>query len=929
MNIFNHTYNTIKNLEQLITKIDNHKTIFIQIFCGDLISKELQEILDLLCNKLPLASIIGSSTAGEIINGEISRNSILLSFSVFDNVDIKTYYFPKSDFSNGVKAAKKIVEKNTKACIIFSGGLKGDAESFLNGFSSINTEIPIAGGNAGDNFNFKQTFVIESNKIYFDGIVIATLNSDSLHVATNYSLGWTPVGKEMTITKADKNIVYEIDNQPIKEVFAHYLGEEAIQNIPQSAIEFPLIKVENRVEIARSMVAKIDDDGYIFAGHFTDGDRVKFSIGNVEEILNSASKIQSKIAKNPTEGTYIYSCSVRDMFLKEQLNYEFGLIENIAPTSGFFTYGEFFHSQQKRQLLNVTTTTISLSESTKLVNTTQLKKPNNNATMLKSLTNLVNVTQKELDKNISVLSQYKNALDESSVVSKTDSEGFITYVNDTFCKISGYNRDELIGKTHSIIRHPDTTDQFIKDLWGTIKSGKIWHGVMKNRKKDGNEYTVKSVIVPIFDNDGDIIEYMAVRTDITDIVKKDQIIKESTVDRLTGIKNRQALMSILSKEENIPSLLLINIDRFSLINSYFGYDIGDELLKLFAKNLKKITQHQELFRISGDEFAILCMDTKYSKKLKEKILQIITNLEAYNYKIKNYKIIIRFTCGVSYGKSHEVYRLAHIALNEAKEQNKKIVFFNENKYLEEKIKNNIEIVEKIRDAIEENRIVPFFQGIVDNKSRKIIKYESLMRLIDIDGSVISPFFFLEHAKKSKLYDGLTHIMIKKTFSMFENSEFDFSINLTISDILSYETRKILFENIKKYKCGNRLIIEMVESEQIENFKEVLFFINQVKEYGCKIAIDDFGSGYSNFSYLEKLKVDFIKIDGSLIKDINKDENKKNIVKSILLFSKSQNIKTIAEFVENEEVFNVLVELGVDFSQGYLFSKPSNSLMVIN
>jgi len=118
-----------------------------------------------------------------------------------------------------------------------------------------------------------------------------------------------------------------------------------------------------------------------------------------------------------------------------------------------------------------------------------------------------------------------------------------------------------------------------------------------------------------------------------------------------------------------------------------------------------------------------------------------------------------------------------------------------------------------------------------------------------------------------------------------------------------------------------LIVEIVESEGIESFDEVFLFVEALRAYGCRIAIDDFGSGYSNFSYLSKINIDFIKIDGSLIKDIDKDENQRIVVESILHFAKAQGIKTIAEFVENKEIFDILVELGVDFSQGFFFSKP--------
>jgi EAL domain-containing protein (putative c-di-GMP-specific phosphodiesterase class I) len=195
-----------------------------------------------------------------------------------------------------------------------------------------------------------------------------------------------------------------------------------------------------------------------------------------------------------------------------------------------------------------------------------------------------------------------------------------------------------------------------------------------------------------------------------------------------------------------------------------------------------------------------------------------------------------------------------------------------------------------------------------------------------NGKVESPFFFLEHAKKSELYIKLTQVMIEKTFKKFANLEYEFSINLLLQDIESPKVMKCLVDHLEKFQCGKRVVLEIVESEGIYNFDLVSKFITMVKNYGCKIAIDDFGTGYSNFSYLAKLDIDYIKIDGSLVKDIDKDLAQMATVESILHFAKKMCIKTIAEYVENEVICNILCRLGVDFSQGYYFSKPQEELI---
>jgi len=202
------------------------------------------------------------------------------------------------------------------------------------------------------------------------------------------------------------------------------------------------------------------------------------------------------------------------------------------------------------------------------------------------------------------------------------------------------------------------------------------------------------------------------------------------------------------------------------------------------------------------------------------------------------------------------------------------------------------------------------------------KYEALVRLED-EEKLISPYFFLEISKKTKYYTSITKTMIKKTFEMFKDKNIEFSINLTIQDILNKQIKEFIVEMIQSYNIGDCVIFEIVESESIQNFQDVIGFINEVRRFGCKIAIDDFGTGYSNFEYLLKIKADYIKIDGSLIKNIDNDLDVQIVVSTIVDFAKKMGTKTVAEFVENKAIYEKIVELGVDYSQGYYFSAPQD------
>lgn len=934
MKLINYSYKSLEELEKFTkAHFRPHDHLLIQLFCGDFDHVKITVILHFLKSHFPKSVLIGTSTAGEISDGYTQDNTILLAFCQLEKSVAKAYYFPEVNFESGQHVARSIIEPDTKVCIAFAESFgAGDSEAFINGFNTFKPDIPLAGGNAADNFNFNKIFLIYEDQIVEKGIVLVTLNGERLRVNTGYSFEWTQIGKELTITKSDKNTLYEIDNQPVQKLYQHYLGDDVVQNFPKSGMEFPFVKICDEIDVCRAIIGVNPDGSYLYKGFLNEGEKIRFAIGNVEEILNKASLLQAKINEKPSEVIFIYSCGVRKHFLQKQLDYEFGLLQQIAPTAGFCTYGEFFHSHHKNQLLNVTTTVLSLSESDEIVSHTLFSKPKFESSTLKSLTHLVNTTQHEVDVNINFLNQYKMILDESCIVSKMDLNGAITYASEHFCNVSGYTKEELLGKTHRLFRPADADPALYANLWETIKAQKIWKGLIKAVDKAGNERYLKHTIMPIVDEHGITLEYICTHFDITDLVLKEKLIQKHFKDELTGFGNREALFHRLRLDESPKLLILLNLIGFSEINDYLGYDVGDELLKQIASFLMhSCNNHADVvFRINGDEFAVLLtsQDIQTLSNTHDHIKHMIHSLEKKVFAIKGYEVAVRLNVGVAEGTTDEMYMQSHVALKEAKLNNKAVVFYEINETLKVKTQHNIQIIQKIKAAIDHDRIVPFFQGIYDNKQQKITEVEVLMRLQEEDGSYLSPYYFLEQAKKTRLYEKLTKIMITKSFAYLKDADVDFSINFTKGDILSSSVKECLYDAIKKYQCAHRVIIEIVESEGIENFGEITSFIREVKKLGCRIAIDDFGTGYSNFAYLVKLEVDIIKIDGSLIKDIDTNPTSAMTVETIISFANKMGYSVIAEFVDREAIQEKLLSLHVNFSQGYLFSKPSPVLTLV-
>ncbi|MCK4502953.1 MAG: EAL domain-containing protein, partial [Desulfuromonadales bacterium] len=880
MEIFNHIYCTEPELESFLqnTPALNSPKTLVQLFCGTDNMAMVQEVLDQLSSTIPEAKVIGASTAGEILAGEMLDGTIVVACTVFEHTTIGMLYVPDTNFQNGHLVAAQLVNAETKALICFSEGLASDSEGFIRGIATVDSSVVLAGGNAADNNHFKKTYIISGGEIYETGSVVAALDSSQLQVLNAYTLNWQPIGHEFVVTKVIGNRVYELDNKPIIDICRRYLGDDAAKNLPASIVEFPLIKTVELVPIARSIVAVHDDGAFQFAGNFSEGDRVRFSVGNVDAALKGAVKLVGDISESPAEVIYIYSCTARKMSLQGQLGVEFSHLNKVAPTCGFFTYGDYYHTDTTNQILNVTTTALVLSETSQISTTRDLEEIEIPVSATQILTHLVGETQRELEESVHLFDQYKNAVDASAIVSKTDLAGMITYVNDRFCEISGYQRSELIGQNHNIMRHEDIPREVFKEMWETISSGLPWQGTLKNLNKSGQSYYVEAIVMPIFGKDGGIREYIAIRHDITKIIRQEQRIRTQTTDELTNLPNRiQLLEDIRSTKQ--PNLVLLDIDKFFTVNDLYGIKVADNVLIQTSLRLNELVADcgSRLYRVANDVFAILYEEGQCSAGhvVAAKLQQLFSEPFSFN----GIEIHLSCTCGIAKGKK-SLFRFADMALHEAKQKHIPFSVYDDGMAKRDEHEQNFLWLKKLRDAFVSDRIEPFFQPIVDNASGEIKKYEALVRVIQDDGTPALPFFFLDIAKNAKLYPDLTKMMTKKALALLSHTPFEVSLNISVEDVVDEQTVTFILEMMEKSGAADRVVLEITESEGFENFDEVLLLTSKVKKMGGKIAIDDFGTGYSNFSYLLKLRPDYIKIDGSIIKNILKDKNAEIVAKTL-------------------------------------------------
>jgi len=382
-------------------------------------------------------------------------------------------------------------------------------------------------------------------------------------------------------------------------------------------------------------------------------------------------------------------------------------------------------------------------------------------------------------------------------------------------------------------------------------------------------------------------------------------------DKITSLYNREKfLLELKNKEYRSYAIFFINIVDFKKINQIYGSNIGDKVLIEFSKRLKKISQ--EVFRIYSDRFAILIPVKSYKIYLKK-----LENIEKKFSIDENIKIEIDIKIIYFKNRVENIIERANIAFKKSK---KNIILFDDIKKILDKDKEYFDILEK---AIQQNLIVPFFQKVIYNSvDQKIAYYETLMRISD-GKRVLLPIKFIEIAKEHGIYNKLNFIMLNKSIKSIKYLNSKISINLDTYDILQTD----FFDKFKHILVKNRVDgsfvqIELLENEDIyKNFDEVRNFFSKIKKLNCSIALDDFGKGYSNFSLIKDIKIDTIKLDISLVKDILKDEKNFFIVDTLTKLINQLDIKIAAEGIENKKIYEKLKDLPIDYLQGYYFAKP--------
>jgi len=543
--------------------------------------------------------------------------------------------------------------------------------------------------------------------------------------------------------------------------------------------------------------------------------------------------------------------------------------------------------------------------------------------LLETAANIVSIVIKNAfnEKRVKIFTQSMENAKEGVIITDTDNK--IIEVNKSFRDIYGYNDEDLLGKNPRVLSSGLHDKEFYIKMWEDTLTKGHWAGEITNILSNGRYITQWMSITSIANDDGSK-NYLAIFSDLTELKKAQQEANYLAYhDQLTKLENKSKLVATLSENDFNYSLIHLDINNFNYINIAYGFEFGDKLLKHISKTFLEEFKTDGVFRINSDEFALL-----YREKID--LQEIIEEIQKYFYDNSFEINDVLLNISLNYGACEcgvNILENAALSLKISKElgKNRYHIFDPKTDMLKKEDRNKFVTSNRlVLDALEKNMIVPYFQGIRDNRTGKIDKYEALVR-IEIADKIVPPLEFLDSAKLSGLLTEITKVMIDKSFHVMQNREDTFSLNITEDDLSKNYLANYLTGKLQEYHIeASRVTLEILEGISASGKKSNLSQLNKLKEIGFLLAIDDFGAEYSNFERILDLEIDFLKIDAKYIKNIDTNKKSYEIVKSIANFAKNSNILCIAEYVHSKEVQAIVEDLDIEYSQGFYFSEPSSS-----
>lgn len=640
-------YSNFKKMKSFIynKNINKSNSVLIQVFTDVIQIEFIKKIINEITSVLPQAEIIGATAGGEIFKGKMVSNSTVISFTIFEKTKIKSKLFNCSsdEYKLGVNIAKELTEEDTKALILFSGGLLTKSLDILKGIQLINNNITVCGGKACDNGCLKATFVFTKEGISKKGAAAVSLTGKELNIITDYSFGWSTIGKSMIVTKASDNRVYTIDNVKTADIYKKYLGNEVVKELPMAATEFPLIIIRDGFQVANVPCACNDDGSITFLNKIEANDKVKFGYGNVNILIDKFIKISNRLAKKNIEAIFIYSCYAMTHFMQEKINFDISPLNNIASTYGFLTYGEFYTIDNSNMLLDMTMTLIGMSEGEYNFHTIRPQIKNEipaksffykkDTGVIKAFTNLVDESTKELQQTNKMLEDQKCKIQKMNSITKS-----ILQINSEMISSNQFDRfiQMLLDEITCVIQKGKMGSILI------VENNKLCYKAVKGYitdKINNKTYPVESIGNY---NVNDIFNPVILKnTDDNAFLKlghcslwKDLLIEQP----------KQLLSCCIGIDERVAGLINIfntdNEDDFNeedkTILKYICYDVAIALKNArLLKNIIHMSRYDTLTGVYNRSYLREILDKNFNKSKEAKTSFIICMIDLNDFKAVN------------------------------------------------------------------------------------------------------------------------------------------------------------------------------------------------------------------------------------------------------------------------------------------------------
>jgi diguanylate cyclase (GGDEF)-like protein/PAS domain S-box-containing protein len=532
----------------------------------------------------------------------------------------------------------------------------------------------------------------------------------------------------------------------------------------------------------------------------------------------------------------------------------------------------------------------------------------------------------------------------------TTRDGTIEWVNDAFTRLSGFSREEVLGRTPRVLKSNHHGSDFYRDLWQTLLEGKVYRNHFVNRRKDGSCYTVEATITPISDQGNEISHFVAVHEDVTERLRSEKrLLHMAQYDSLTSLPNRYTLNGRLERElyrvsrsQNEVCVLLLDLDNFKDVNDAYGHLVGDALLVQVAKRLLGTVRREDtVARLGGDEFAIIQTDVKQTvgaAVLAERLLALF----AEPFEIDDYRIVTSASIGIAISQSgstdpkepKELLKQADTAMYRAKQSGRN-TFVMHAEEMDREIENRMLLGQALRDAVEEEDFFLEYQPKIDLRTRRIVGVEALLRWRHPERGRVSPAEFVPIAENTGLILPMGKWVLRNAagevngLQAHSSRELSIAVNVSAVQIRHPDFVGTVTEVLEEMDFPAHLLeLEVTENLLLQRTPQLEENLRGLRELGVGLTVDDFGTGYSSLSYLRKFSFDNLKIDRSFLNGVETNPHDAAIVSAIIALSSKLGIKVIAEGVETAGQVEFLVSRECDQAQGFYFSRPISMSDVI-